>query len=94
MKFFGKLLRNQAKPIYFAEYKKPNQSSYLLGLPGNPAAVFVCLEIHVLTLLKAMQGLKEAKPEWEKASLSEAVKGDSREQLLRMKLNVDEQGQT
>lgn len=90
---FWQVAQKPGKPIYFAEYKKPNQSSYLLGLPGNPAAVFICLEIHVLTLLKAMQGLKEAKPEWEKASLSDAVKGDSREQLLRMKLNVDEQGQ-
>lgn len=90
---FWQVAQKPGKPIYFAEYKKQKHASYLLGLPGNPAAVFVCLEIHLSTLLKAMQGLKDPKPEWQKALLSDSVKGDSREQLLRMKLKVDEQGQ-
>jgi molybdopterin molybdotransferase len=90
---FWQVAQKPGKPIYFAEYKQQNHSSYLLGLPGNPAAVFVCLEIHFSTLLKAMQGLNEPKPEWQMALLNGSVKGDSREQLLRMKLDIDDKGQ-
>lgn len=90
---FWQVAQKPGKPIYFAESNNQQHSAYLLGLPGNPAAVFVCLEIHVATLLQAMQGIKEPKPEWHRARLTDVVKGDSREQLLRMKLDVDEQGQ-
>lgn len=90
---FWQVAQKPGKPLYFAEYSSSAQTSYLLGLPGNPAAVFVCLEVHVATLLKALQGIPTPAPEWKKALLTDSVKMDSREQFLRMKLNVDAQGQ-
>ena len=90
---FWKVAQKPGKPLYFAQYQTSQHVSYLLGLPGNPAAVFVCLEIHVSTLLKALQGVKNAQPKWKKARLNDSVKLDHREQFLRMKLEVNEQGQ-
>lgn len=90
---FWKVAQKPGKPLYFAEYQKLENPSYLLGLPGNPAAVFVCLSVHVATLLKALQGIKKPQPQWKSALLNDTVKMDSREQFLRMKLDVNDDGQ-
>lgn len=103
---FWKVAQKPGKPLYFAHYQQQAQhdlqhnqdqshshSSYLLGLPGNPAAVLVCLSVHVSTLMRALQGIFDPRPQWQKALFSEDVKIDSREQLLRMRLSSDDQGQ-
>lgn len=105
---FWKVAQKPGKPLYFAHYQQDAQhdqdqahsnshnhshSSYLLGLPGNPAAVLVCLAVHVSTLMRALQGISDPNPQWQKALFNEDVKIDSREQLLRMRLSSDEQGQ-
>ncbi|MEB3766700.1 molybdopterin molybdotransferase MoeA [Acinetobacter sp. MD2] len=90
---FWKVAQKPGKPLYFAQYQHLNRSAYLIGLPGNPAAVFVCLALHVTTLLKALQGIAHPQPQWQRALLNDTVRLDSREQLLRMKLDVNQQGQ-
>ncbi|WP_445115309.1 molybdopterin molybdotransferase MoeA [Acinetobacter sp. WZC-1] len=90
---FWQVAQKPGKPLYFAEYQRDNHCAYLLGLPGNPAAVLTCLAIHASTLIAALQGIDSPAPAWKKARFTETVKQDSREQLLRMVVNVDDYGQ-
>ncbi len=92
---FWQVAQKPGKPLYFASYQRQEngQSSYLLGLPGNPAAVFIGLYIHVSTLLNRLQGLSNPLPDWQIGILTESLRPDSREQLLRMRINSNHQGQ-
>ncbi|AOA58579.1 molybdopterin molybdotransferase MoeA [Acinetobacter larvae] len=92
---FWKVAQKPGKPMYFARYQHAGRHCYLLGLPGNPAAVWVALWVHVATLLNALQGCPSARPRWQMAKLKTGniLKMDSREQLLRMRLDVDAHGQ-
>lgn len=62
---------------------------YLMGLPGNPAAVYVGLEVYVAHLIAAFQGHK--KPlQWFSAVMSHDLKRDQRERFLRMFATFDQ----
>ncbi len=89
---FWKVKQKPGKPMLFAEFQRsPEESCYLLGLPGNPAAVFVGMQIYTTTLLKALQGQSQL-PNWFNATLKQSMKSDSRERFLRMFAHF-EQGQ-
>ena len=89
-KIFWKVKQKPGKPIFFAELKKPDQSlCYLLGLPGNPAAVYVGMQIYVTTLLDALQG-QSSSLQWFSAELSHDLKADARERFLRMSASFDQ----
>jgi molybdopterin molybdotransferase len=90
---FWQVAQKPGKPLYFAEYQTDRHHSYLIGLPGNPAAVLTCLAVHVSTLLAALQGVTSPAPAWKKARCNDSIKQDSREQLVRMVLDVNEFGQ-
>lgn len=89
---FWKVAQKPGKPLFFAQYKKRNQHAYLIGLPGNPAAVMMCLILHVSTLLRALQGQTFIQPNWKMAELNEPVQQESRDQLLRMLAEYDSSG--
>ncbi|SSR97739.1 molybdopterin biosynthesis protein [Acinetobacter baumannii] len=55
----------------------------MLGLPGNPAAVYVAMQIYGKSLLDALQGNRRG-PEWFTAILEHDLKEDARERFLRM----------
>ena len=87
---FWKVKQKPGKPIFFAELKKADQSHcYLLGLPGNPAAVYVGMQIYTTTLLDAIQGQKSSL-QWFNAVLSHDLKADARERFLRMSAHFDQ----
>ena len=87
---FWKVKQKPGKPMFFAELKNPDQSScYLLGLPGNPAAVYVGMQIYVSTLLDALQG-QLSSLQWFSAELSHDLKADARERFLRMSARFDQ----
>ncbi|MFU8925193.1 molybdopterin molybdotransferase MoeA [Acinetobacter puyangensis] len=91
---FWQVAQKPGKPLYFAAYQSHQHHAYLIGLPGNPAAVFICLSVHVATILRALQGAGQIQPAWQKAEVDlSQIKTDSREQLLRMKLSCSAQGQ-
>ena len=81
---FWKVKQKPGKPMLFAQYQREDQSCCsLLGLPGNPAAVYIGLQIYVTALLHAMQG--QSQPvEWATGILQHALKADARERFLRM----------
>jgi molybdopterin molybdotransferase len=81
---FWKVKQKPGKPMLFADYVREDQSHcYLLGLPGNPAAVFVGMHIYVSTLLNALQAQRK-QPEWFSGLIQHDLKADSRERFLRM----------
>ncbi|EXS24246.1 MULTISPECIES: molybdopterin molybdotransferase MoeA [Acinetobacter] len=82
---FWKVKQKPGKPLFFAEYSHTgkDQRCYLLGLPGNPAAVYVSMQIYGKALLDTLQG-NSAEPEWFSAILDHNLKEDARERFLRM----------
>ncbi|NNH39392.1 molybdopterin molybdotransferase MoeA [Acinetobacter sp. ANC 5380] len=87
---FWKVKQKPGKPMFFAELTRADDSPcYLLGLPGNPAAVYVGMQIYTSTLLNALQGQKQ-QPKWFSAILTHEVKLDARERFLRMCASFDQ----
>ncbi|MDS7929082.1 molybdopterin molybdotransferase MoeA [Acinetobacter sp. V102_4] len=82
---FWKVKQKPGKPLFFAEYSNPetDHCCYLLGLPGNPAAVYVSMQVYGKTLLDTLQG-NQAGPEWFSAILDHDLNEDARERFLRM----------
>ena len=87
---FWKVKQKPGKPMLFAHLKREDHSScYLLGLPGNPAAVYVGMQIYTTTVLNALQGYKQ-QPNWFSALLTHDLKVDARERFLRMSASFDQ----
>ncbi len=82
---FWKVKQKPGKPLFFAEYSQleSDHRCYLLGLPGNPAAVYVSMQVYGKALLDTLQG-NSAEPEWFSAILDHDLKEDARERFLRM----------
>lgn len=82
---FWKVKQKPGKPLFFAEYShtEKDHRCYLLGLPGNPAAVYVSMQVYGKSLLDALQGNRQG-PEWFTAILEHDLKEDARERFLRM----------
>jgi len=87
---FWKVKQKPGKPLFFAEYhnSQVSHSCYLLGLPGNPAAVYVAMQVYGKSLLDALQGNRRG-PEWFTAILEHDLKEDARERFLRMHAYFD-----
>lgn len=87
---FWKVKQKPGKPMFFAQLQRNDSSDcYLLGLPGNPAAVYVGMQIYTATLLNALQGHK-SQPNWFNAVLSHDLKMDARERFLRMSASFEQ----
>lgn len=87
---FWKVKQKPGKPMFFATLQKPDEKCcYLLGLPGNPAAVYVGMQIYTTTLLDALQG-QTSSLQWFSAELSHDLKADARERFLRMSVQFDQ----
>jgi len=87
---FWKVKQKPGKPLFFAEYShtEKNHRCYLLGLPGNPAAVYVSMQVYGKALLDTLQG-NQAGPVWFSAILDHDLKEDARERFLRMHAYFD-----
>jgi len=87
---FWKVKQKPGKPMFFAQLQRNDSSHcYLLGLPGNPAAVYVGIQIYTATLLNALQGHK-SQPNWFNAVLTHDLKMDARERFLRMSASFEQ----
>ena len=84
---FWKVKQKPGKPMLFAEFIRTDGSvCSLLGLPGNPAAVYVGMHIYTQTILNALQGHRHI-PNGFKATLTHDLKADARERILRMSVS-------
>lgn len=85
---FWKVKQKPGKPMLFAKLQRQDQSfCFLLGLPGNPAAVYVGMQIYTQTLLNTLQGHADLAHGF-RAKLTQAFTADSRERILRMQLDL------
>ncbi|MCU4412465.1 molybdopterin molybdotransferase MoeA [Acinetobacter sp. WU_MDCI_Axc73] len=80
---FWKVKQKPGKPLYFAQYEHSQQHCYLLGLPGNPAAVYVCMQVYGKLLLDRLQNKSEPHV-WFQAKITHDLKVDARDRFLRM----------
>ncbi|MDV8150807.1 molybdopterin molybdotransferase MoeA [Acinetobacter pittii] len=87
---FWKVKQKPGKPLFFGEYFHPESDHhcYLLGLPGNPAAVYVSMQVYGKALLDTLQG-NQAGPVWFSVILDHDLKEDARERFLRMHAYFD-----
>ncbi len=87
---FWKVKQKPGKPMFFAQLQRNDSSHcYLLGLPGNPAAVYVGMQIYTATLLNALQGHK-SQPNWFNAVFTHDLKMDARERFLRVSASFEQ----
>lgn len=87
---FWQVAQKPGKPLYFGLREEAGAQKVIMGLPGNPGAVLACLQVHVAEVLAAL-GAGE-RPCWRAGVLTAPLRADSREQLLRMRLALDETG--
>ncbi|WP_448096749.1 molybdopterin molybdotransferase MoeA [Luteibacter yeojuensis] len=86
-KVFWKVAQKPGKPLWFGM----RDGRALLGMPGNPAAVLVCLAVHARAVLARLEGEETAQPAWRSGVLGTTVEADSdRDRLLRMRLDMSE----
>ena len=95
---FWRVAQKPGMPLYFGQRGDPRRGQrdgpFILGLPGNPGAVLVGLEVHVARVLALMEGETPPGPSWQHAPLAEDFRGDPRRDLLaRMRMAIDADGQ-
>lgn len=84
-KVFWKVAQKPGKPLWFGM----RESTVLLGMPGNPAAVLVCLAVHARAVLGHLEGETAVQPAWRQGVLEGSVDADGeRDRLVRMRLDM------
>lgn len=88
---FWRVAQKPGKPLFFSR----NDNRLLLGLPGNPGAVLVGMEVHARTILNLMEGQASPEPAWRNGCLADTVKADTRrDRLVRMHHQQDDEGRS
>lgn len=86
-KVFWKVAQKPGKPLWFGV----REGRALLGMPGNPAAVLVCLTVHARAVLARLEGEAEPHPAWRCGVLGDPVEADAeRDRLVRMRLDTSD----
>ncbi|HVI54184.1 MAG TPA: molybdopterin molybdotransferase MoeA [Luteibacter sp.] len=84
-KVFWKVAQKPGKPLWFGM----REGKVLLGMPGNPAAVLVCLAVHARAVLGRLEGETTDQPAWKQGILAASVDADAeRDRLVRMRLDL------
>ena len=79
------------KPISFGV----REGRLVFGLPGNPVSALVGFELFVRPAVRALQGVAEPGPEWERGRLAESVRANpGRDELVRARAQVVDEGTT
>jgi molybdopterin molybdotransferase len=86
-KVFWKVAQKPGKPLWFGM----REGKVLLGMPGNPAAVLVCLAVHARAVLGRLEGETADQPKWRRGVLSAPVDADAeRDRLVRMRVRNED----
>lgn len=86
---FWRVAQKPGMPLYFGQ----RNQQFILGLPGNPGAVLVGLEVHASRLMALLEGEALPLPLWQMGRLTDTFRGDGRRDLLaRMRMSVTADG--
>lgn len=86
---FWKVAIKPGKPVAFGQI----HDTHLLGLPGNPAAAFVCFELFARPAILKLAGKSQKRPLVVQTALEQPVRQNkSRQQFLRAKLEQVKSG--
>lgn len=87
---FWQVRQRPGKPLYFGMRGK----KIVLGIPGNPGSVFVCLNLHVIRVLDLLESASLPRPRPVIGRLSQAVKqSPDREFFMRCSTTVSNTGE-
>ncbi|MDF3982240.1 molybdopterin molybdotransferase MoeA [Luteibacter sp. PPL201] len=85
---FWKVAQKPGKPLW---YGLRDDGKALLGMPGNPGAVLVCLAIHARAVLGHLGGETAPQPAWRQGTLQASLDADAeRDRLVRMRLDLSD----
>jgi molybdopterin molybdotransferase len=78
------------KPLAFGSIKREAaDSSWFMGLPGNPVSSFVTFLLFVKPFIRALQGAQvSVEPRYELESNFDWIKPDKRNEFLRVRINT------
>ena len=86
---FWRVRQRPGKPLYFGR----RENKILLGIPGNPGSVFVCLNVHVLRALDRLSGAAIPRPHRQQGKLKQSAElGGQREFWMRCTTRISEDG--
>ena len=77
---FEKIAVKPGKPCWFAR----GESTFALGLPGNPTSAMVTARLFLKPLIERLSNMQNTQMDWQTAILSETISGNGpRESFLR-----------
>lgn len=85
---FWKVRQQPGKPLFFGV----RDGKPLLGLPGNPGAVYVGLVVHVRRVLDLLEGVSDPHPHFFQGELRGPFKAGNRDRWVRCRLEIRENG--
>lgn len=85
---FWRIAQKPGGPIYFAV----KHQTYLIGLPGNPAATIICSYLYVLYLLRKIESCSSYPKFWFGILKENVTPHISKTLLLRCDINYDKKG--
>lgn len=84
---FWKVAQKPGKPLWFGM----RDDKVLIGMPGNPGAVLVCLAVHARAILAQLEGETGEQPAWRSGVLASSVEADAqRDRLVRMRVDTSD----
>lgn len=86
---FWRVAIKPGKPVSFGV----RNGTLVFGLPGNPVSSLVGCELFVKPALRALQGVREPLPRFERGRLAASLRrNDSRDELVRARVTAGEDG--
>lgn len=87
---FWKVAQKPGKPLLFA--RSGQSRAWLLGIPGNPGAVFATLQTHARLLFDCAEGVVQPGPRWHTGIVDERLRQSDRAIWYRCRREVDAEG--
>ncbi len=82
---FWRIALKPGKPLSFGVFERSPGKALVFGIPGNPVSVLVCFELFVRPALAALQGARDPRPGFVRASLAVDVRRNpERDELIRV----------
>lgn len=85
---FWKVAQKPGKPLYVAR----RGDATLIGLPGNPGAVFVGLSLYVTLALDCLEGVAAPGAQWATGTLTTPIAVRGRHRFLRVQADASDAG--